>query len=98
MTSKWQDNIDVEAIIRSSMGFSRGRLYHGGTSPPPENDPDAYSEDSDEISFREYHERTLEEVPLPPNVDLLNSWEEVECGCEPDQRAYPSLQEPTVQL
>ncbi|PVH81454.1 HET-domain-containing protein [Cadophora sp. DSE1049] len=98
MTSKRQQNLALEAMLRT-ISRGSGQLYRDeDTSPSPDQHYDAISETSDEMHYREYCERSREEAVLPPMEYLHCSWETIEEGCEPDMTQYDTLTEPTIAL
>jgi hypothetical protein len=69
-------------------------------TPPEETGPDSSSENNDQAQFDEYIRAISDDVTIPADVDLLNTWSLVE-NCEPRETTvadWIALQEPTISL
>lgn len=100
MSSVLQENVDIEALLRSVAERTGGKLHRGGVTPPEETEPGSSSENDDQAQFHEYIRAISDEVVVPPDVDLLNTWSLVE-NCEPCETTVADripLQEPTISL
>lgn len=81
MSSTFQENVDIEALLRGSIaGIPGARLYRDEIDQPEEMglhsplEEDSYSEEDDEAQLDKYIGAAWDNVTTPADVDLLNSW------------------------
>ena len=107
MSSGLQENVDIEAVLRGVVADIPGaRLYTEEVDEDYENGLHSYSEEQssseedDQVQLDKYIRARWDNVTMPADVDLLNTWTLLE-KCDPlgaPAIASTPLQEPSIAL
>jgi hypothetical protein len=88
--------LSIEAALRSAAAHAGALQVHREVCTPPAEDvpsqADPLSGDKeDKARFRAYINARSYEVDIPPDVDLLNSWEELQDDADPSELKHERL-------